>query len=75
LLARWVACEGGPAHTYRYKLGAARAQGEGIITEATGRAEVERRLIERSLQDDAFREQLLADPRGGRGARARDAPA
>jgi hypothetical protein len=28
-----------------------------------GRAEVERRLIERSLQDDVFRQQLLADPR------------
>ena len=34
------------------------------MTEATGRAEVERRLIERSLEDDAFREQLLADPKG-----------
>ena len=27
-----------------------------------GRAEIERRLIERSLQDDAFRQRLLADP-------------
>jgi Nitrile hydratase, alpha chain len=36
------------------------------MTEATGggdRAEVERRLIERSLQDEAFRQRLLADPR------------
>jgi hypothetical protein len=35
------------------------------MTEAAGggRAEVERRLIERSLQDDVFRQQLLADPR------------
>ena len=35
------------------------------MTEASGgrRAEVERRLIERSLQDDAFRQRLLADPK------------
>jgi hypothetical protein len=35
------------------------------MTEAAGgdRAEVERRLIERSLQDDAFRQRLLADPK------------
>jgi hypothetical protein len=35
------------------------------MTEASGggRAEVERRIIERSLQDDAFRERLLEDPR------------
>ena len=31
--------------------------------EATGRTEMERRLIERSPEDDAFRQQLLADPR------------
>ena len=28
-----------------------------------GRAEIERRLIERSLQDEDFRRRLLADPR------------
>ena len=33
------------------------------MSEAAGRAEMERRLIERSLQDDVFRQQLLADPR------------
>ena len=35
------------------------------MTEAAGggRAEVERRLVERSLQDDAFRQRLLADPK------------
>jgi hypothetical protein len=36
------------------------------VTEASGgggRDEVERRIIERSLQDDAFRERLLEDPR------------
>ena len=31
--------------------------------ETTGRAEMERRLIERSLEDESFRERLLADPR------------
>ena len=37
------------------------------MTEATGggssRTEVERRRIERSLQDESFRQRLLADPR------------
>ena len=33
------------------------------MSEAAGRAEMERRLIERSLQDDAFRQGLLAEPR------------
>jgi hypothetical protein len=36
------------------------------MTEATGgggRAEMERRLIQRSLEDEAFRQRLLDDPR------------
>jgi hypothetical protein len=33
------------------------------MSEAAGRAEIERRLVERSLQDDTFRQRLLADPR------------
>jgi Nitrile hydratase, alpha chain len=33
------------------------------MSEAAGRAEMERRLIERGLQDDVFRQQLLADPK------------
>jgi hypothetical protein len=33
------------------------------MSETTGRAEMERRLIERSLEDESFRERLLADPR------------
>ena len=33
------------------------------MSEASGRQEMERRLVERSLQDDAFRQRLLADPR------------
>jgi hypothetical protein len=38
------------------------------MTEATGggggRAEMERRLIERSLEDEEFRQRLLDDPKG-----------
>ena len=37
------------------------------MTEAAGgggRAEMERRLIERGLEDESFRQRLLADPRG-----------
>ena len=33
------------------------------MNEAAGRAEIKRRLLARSLQDDVFRQQLLADPR------------
>ena len=33
------------------------------MSEATGRADMERRLVQRSLQDDAFRQMLLEDPR------------
>ena len=33
------------------------------MSEASGREEMERRLVEKSLQDDAFRQKLLADPR------------
>ena len=34
------------------------------MSERSGRAEMERRLIEKSLQDDAFRQRLLEDPKG-----------
>ena len=37
------------------------------MTEASaggGRAEIERRLVETSLQDESLRQRLLADPRG-----------
>jgi len=34
------------------------------MIEATGRAEMERRLIEKSLQDEAFRRRLMEDPKG-----------
>ena len=33
------------------------------MSEATGRQEMERRLIEKSVEDEAFRQQLLTDPR------------
>jgi hypothetical protein len=33
------------------------------MSEASGRQEMERRLIEKSLQDGAFRQQPLADPK------------
>ncbi|MGH3144944.1 MAG: NHLP leader peptide family RiPP precursor [Rubrobacter sp.] len=35
------------------------------MTEASsGREEMERRIVQRSLEDDAFRQQLLDDPKG-----------
>jgi hypothetical protein len=37
------------------------------MTEAAGssrRAEMERSIVQRSIEDDAFRQQLLADPKG-----------
>jgi Nitrile hydratase, alpha chain len=33
------------------------------MSEATRRAQMERRLTKRSLEDDVFRQQLLADPK------------
>jgi hypothetical protein len=34
------------------------------MSEASGRQEMERRLIEKSLQDEAFRQKLVEDPKG-----------
>ena len=34
------------------------------MSEATGRQEIERRLIEKSLQDEDFRRRLIEDPKG-----------
>jgi hypothetical protein len=34
------------------------------MSEASGREQMERRLVQRSLQDDAFRRRLLEDPKG-----------
>jgi len=44
----------------------AATKGERAMTEASGgsRAEWERRLIQRSLEDDDFRQRLLDDPKG-----------
>jgi hypothetical protein len=33
------------------------------MSEVSGRAEMEQGLIQKSLEDDSFRQQLLADPR------------
>ena len=33
------------------------------MSEEAGRAQMERRLVEKSLRDDAFRQRLLADPK------------
>ena len=33
------------------------------MSEASGREQMERRLVEKSLQDESFRQELLADPR------------
>jgi hypothetical protein len=33
------------------------------MSEATGRQEMERRLIEKSVQDEAFRQRLIEDPK------------
>jgi hypothetical protein len=55
-------------HNFSYKVGAARAKGERTMTEASGGAgspaEMERRLIQRSLKDEDFRQRLLDDPKG-----------
>ena len=34
------------------------------MSEATSRQEIERRLIEKSLQDESFRQRLMEDPKG-----------
>jgi hypothetical protein len=34
------------------------------MSEGSGRTEIERRLIEKSLEDEAFRQRLIEDPRG-----------
>jgi len=33
------------------------------MSEGSGRAEMERRIVQRSIEDDAFRQQLLEDPK------------
>ena len=34
------------------------------MSETTGRAQMERRLIEKSMEDEAFRQRLIEDPKG-----------
>src|SRR5215213_3713362 len=39
-------------------------RGRKHMSEGSGRAEMERRLIEKSLQDESFRRRLIEDPKG-----------
>src|SRR5215212_4580662 len=39
-------------------------RGKEPMSEASSREQMERRLVQRSLQDDAFRQRLLEDPKG-----------
>src|SRR5215207_1214808 len=41
-----------------------RTNGEARMSEGSGRQEMERRLIEKSVEDDAFRQRLIEDPKG-----------
>ena len=42
-----------------------RTKGErGRMSEGSGRTEMERRLIEKSSEDEAFRQRLMEDPKG-----------
>jgi hypothetical protein len=53
-------------HNFSYKVGAARAKGDRLMSDASGRgrrAEMERTLVQRSLQDEDFRQKLLDDPK------------
>ena len=34
------------------------------MSEGSGRAQMERRIVQRSIEDDAFRQQLIEDPKG-----------
>ena len=34
------------------------------MSEASGRQEMERRIVQRSIEDDAFRQRLIEDPKG-----------
>jgi hypothetical protein len=51
----------------RYSVVGDRAKGERIMTEASGaggsRAEMERTLVQRSMEDEEFRQRLLDDPK------------
>jgi hypothetical protein len=39
------------------------------MSEEAGRTEVERRIVQRSIEDESFRQRLVEDPKGGTGAR------
>jgi hypothetical protein len=61
-----VRVRSGRQRRLRSSVAGAETKGEGTMTEATGgsRAEMERKLIQRSLEDEDFRQRLLDDPRG-----------
>jgi hypothetical protein len=69
MLAVIQTCDGSRPPGTRTLLGGVgdRAKGERIMTEASGggsRVEWERRLIQRSMEDEGFRRRLLEDPKG-----------
>ena len=41
-----------------------RTKGEAPMSEASGRAEMERRIVQRSIEDEDFRQRLIEDPKG-----------
>src|SRR5215207_2172912 len=57
-------CGLGPRQRVEWTMGP-KTEGEGMMTEAPGggRAEVEGRIIQRSLADEVFRQRLLEDPK------------
>ena len=66
---RWVAWDTGP-FTPHYRGRDTReagsvqnTKGEAPMSEGSGRQEMERRLIEKSLEDEAFRQRLIEDPK------------
>ena len=66
---RWVAWDTGP-FTPHYRgrdtqeAGSVQnTKGEAPMSEGSGRQEMERRLIEKSLEDEAFRQRLIEDPK------------
>ena len=64
--AKWVARWGATSTYFPLEAGCGEIErGWKTMTEAAGggRAEMERRLFERSLQDESFRQRLLKDPK------------
>jgi Nitrile hydratase, alpha chain len=68
MLAMIPICDGSrPRRRRRIWVVEDRAKGERAMTEAPaggGRAEIERTLVQRSMEDEDFRQRLLEDPKG-----------